>query len=133
MNKVKRDIYEHPASFFHTRLIAFFIDSFIIGIVTWLIFGAGRDLVWFVGFLINFGYHWLFWTTWRGQSPGKRVMSIRIVKIDGTEMTPTEVLLRVVGYYINSAVFMIGWIWAGFDKDSRGWHDYIAGTMVIRE
>jgi uncharacterized RDD family membrane protein YckC len=30
-------------------------------------------------------------------------------------------------------VFFLGFIWVAFDKRKQGWHDKIAGTVVIRE
>jgi uncharacterized RDD family membrane protein YckC len=41
------------------------------------------------------------------------------------------VIVRYIGYYINSFIFMLGWIWAIFDSNKQGWHDKLAGTYVV--
>ena len=41
-------------------------------------------------------------------------------------------IVRYIGYTVNTVVFGIGWIWAAFDKDKQGWHDKLAGTVVIK-
>ena len=41
-------------------------------------------------------------------------------------------ILRLIGYWISAIVFYIGYIWIFIDKRKRGWHDLIAGTVVIK-
>jgi uncharacterized RDD family membrane protein YckC len=41
--------------------------------------------------------------------------------------------LRWVGYIISAAGICLGFIWIIFDRKKQGWHDKIAGTVVIRE
>jgi len=41
-------------------------------------------------------------------------------------------LLRYVGFIIAAIPLLIGLIWAAFDSRKQGWHDKIAGTVVIR-
>jgi uncharacterized RDD family membrane protein YckC len=40
--------------------------------------------------------------------------------------------LRVLGMYVASAVFYLGFIWIFVDKRRRGFHDLIAGTVVVK-
>ncbi|NJO82613.1 MAG: RDD family protein, partial [Blastochloris sp.] len=77
-------------------------------------------------------YHWYFLTQQNGQTPGKRVMGIRVIKNTGAPLTFSDVLVRYIGYIVNSFVFGLGWIWAIFDGQHRGWHDMMAGTIVVR-
>ena len=77
----------------------------------------------------------LFWLRlWRrGLSPGKAVMGIQFVKYDYTEPGLGTALLReVVGKWVSSFVFYLGYIWILFDRYDQGWHDKIAGTYVVR-
>ena len=115
-----------------TRLLAIFIDGIILGIITGLLFGTVGDSSWLIGFVMTLVYNWFFWTRWNGQTPGKRLLKIRVVKADGSDIRSTDALIRATGYYLNSLVIMIGWIWALFDEQKRGWHDILAGTIVVK-
>ncbi len=63
-----------------------------------------------------------------GQTPGKKVMGIRVRKLDGSPITIQTAVIRAIGYYING-IFLIGWIVAVIT--GRGFHDRIAGTEVV--
>jgi uncharacterized RDD family membrane protein YckC len=115
-----------------TRFIALVIDGFILGVITGILFGAGREVGGIISFVVGLAYNWYFWTRQNGQTPGKMVMKIRVVKDDGSALDDTVAIVRYIGYTINSIVFMIGWIWALFDSRGKGWHDLIAGTTVIK-
>ena len=67
-----------------------------------------------------------------GQTPGKRMLGLRVVQAGGEHMTPGIALLRWVGYIISKTPLFLGFIWAAFDGRKQGWHDKIAGTCVIR-
>lgn len=114
------------------RFLAAIIDGIILGVITGLLVGVGREAGGVVSFLIGLLYHGYFWTRQEGQTPGKKAMGIRVVKMDGSPLREADALVRFVGYTINSVVAMIGWIWVFIDKDHRGWHDLFAGTMVVR-
>ncbi len=60
------------------------------------------------------------------------MLGIRVIKTDGSMFTFTDALMRYIGYLINSAAFMIGWLWAFYDEDNQGWHDKLARTYVVR-
>ena len=38
---------------------------------------------------------------------------------------------RYFGYYVSILALFFGFIWIGFDKRKQGWHDKLAGTVVI--
>ncbi len=115
-----------------TRLVALIIDSILVGIIGG-IFGA--DAQWLLGgvmgFVVGVGYQWFFLTRNGGQTPGKMLLGIRVVKTDGTDLTFVDSLLRYVGYLINSPIFMLGWLWSFWDPMRQGWHDKLARTVVV--
>jgi len=117
------------------RVIALIIDSVIVGILGSII-GVGGGAALFGGSLASFvlgvGYQWYFLTQQNGQTLGKMVMDLRVIKTNGTEISDADAALRYVGYLLNSAVLMIGWLWAGLDDNNQGWHDKIAGTYVVK-
>jgi uncharacterized RDD family membrane protein YckC len=39
--------------------------------------------------------------------------------------------MRYIGYFIDSFVFGLGWIWAAFDPERQAWHDKLARTYVV--
>jgi uncharacterized RDD family membrane protein YckC len=81
--------------------------------------------------LVDIVYRVGFWT-WRGQTPGKMLLGIKIVKTDGTPVTFGKALVRYVGTWISGLALCLGYLWVGFDSRKQGWHDKIAGTYVVR-
>ncbi len=132
------------------RLAAYIVDAIAIGVLTavaavlltfvFVVFVAnGSDalaglsilLLLVAVFGISVGYFPYFWAT-RGQTPGMRLFGLRVVRDrDGGPVTAGQAVLRFIGFIINSAAIYIGWIWIFVDARRRGWHDLIAGTVVI--
>ena len=52
---------------------------------------------------------------------------------DGGPITVGPAILRLIGYWIDSLVFYLGFIWILIDSRRRGWHDLIAGTVVVQD
>lgn len=73
-----------------------------------------------------------FWT-WRGQTPGLMLFGLRVAReTDGSPPGFARSVLRFVGYWISWIAFFIGFIWVAFDARKQGWHDKLAGTVVVR-
>lgn len=116
-----------------SRFIALIIDSIIVGIVAGIFGASGQSaLGGIVSFVVGAGYQWYFLTQRDGQTLGKMLLGIRVIKTDGTPISDAEAVLRFVGYYINSIILMLGWIWAIFDAENQGFHDKIARTYVVK-
>ena len=82
--------------------------------------------------VISLLYFPWFWAR-GGSTPGMRLFGLVVVRdIDGAPIGWGTALLRLVGWYVSSLVLYIGFIWIFVDKRRRGWHDLIAGTVVIR-
>ena len=115
------------------RLIALIIDSIILSIIGALLGGlTGEEILGIgSGFIFGVIYNWYFWTQNRGQTPGKMVMGIRVVKTDGSSLNSLEAVVRYIGYYINTFLLFIGWVWAVVDDRNQGFHDKLAGTVVV--
>ena len=78
-------------------------------------------------------YFPFFWAR-GGATPGMKVAGIRVVNDrDGSRIGWGAGLLRLIGFWVSSAVFYLGFIWIFIDKRRRGWHDLIAGTVVIEQ
>jgi uncharacterized RDD family membrane protein YckC len=69
-----------------------------------------------------------------GKTFGMMLTNTRIV--DATEYkTPSmsQSLVRTGGYLIAAAPALIGFLWAALNRKHRGWHDYVSGTVVVRD
>lgn len=115
-----------------TRFMALIIDSIILGFIGGVLTGFAREPGAVLGFIIGVTYQWYFLTQCDGQTLGKQMMGIRVVKVNGAPLETADVIVRYVGYFINTIAFGIGWLWAMFDRDHQGWHDKLAGTYVVR-
>lgn len=74
-----------------------------------------------------------FWIK-KGATPGKMLfgLQIRDLKTGQFLSTPKALLRYLVGYTISGLVLGLGFIWAAFDKKKQGWHDKIAGSVVVK-
>ncbi|HEX3245360.1 MAG TPA: RDD family protein [Chloroflexota bacterium] len=83
-------------------------------------------------FFAWWGYFLLFEMLWNGQTPGKRVFHLRVVRRDGQPISPTASLVRNV---VRAAdmFFLLGLVVMIIDRQSRRLGDLAAGTLVIRE
>jgi uncharacterized RDD family membrane protein YckC len=144
---------------FWRRFIAYMIDGFIIGIIFFVLaiiagiafftgIMSGGNNAWIAGMndpermlsitlwfwlfstLINIAYFTYFHGT-TGRTPGKTLLGVQVVSVEGRPISFGTAFLRSVGYMVSSLFFCLGFIWIGFDKRKQGWHDKIAGTVVI--
>ena len=76
----------------------------------------------------------IFWRRWRGATPGKKFVHIKIVDAKTfKEIDNKQAITRSFGYIVSTLVFLIGFIMVAFRRDKRGLHDLLAGTVVIHE
>ena len=71
--------------------------------------------------------------TQNGQTIGKKLRGIKVVKADGSQFSVVDSILRfVLGYFVSSVVIWLGFIWILIDPNKQGWHDKIASTYVVK-
>lgn len=75
-------------------------------------------------------YHIIF-TTVLGQTPGKILMGLRVLTVNGSRVTFWRAALRMLGYVIAILPLFMGFLWVLIDDRRQGWHDKIAGTFVV--
>ena len=74
----------------------------------------------------------LFWLT-KQATPGKMVFRARVVDArSGETLGVAQSIGRYLGYFVAIIPFCLGLIWVGLDARKQGWHDKLAGTVVIR-
>jgi uncharacterized RDD family membrane protein YckC len=129
-----------------TRAIAFAIDALVIdavaiivGAIVALVFsilppahiadgvavaiGAVAFALWLIGYFTT------FWTA-TGETPGNRLLRIKVQREDGTRLRPRHALARLVGMVL-SAPLLLGFLPILVTERRRGLHDWMAGSVVV--
>lgn len=100
------------------------------GLFSWL-----RRVVDDLGF--GFGWATLYMTvvlSWgKGQTVGKRLLGIRVVRLDGEPITWWTAFERAGGYAAGFATGLLGFAQVYWDANRQAIHDRIVGTVVVRE
>ena len=131
---------------FWMRVLASIIDSMIlvvfIGLIAFAVYGMqyvrlsseGKTLMFdlLVQGLLPALAVIVFWR-YRGATPGKMLISAKIVDAETLRTPSTGQLIGRYFAYIVSCIFMLGFIWIAFDRRKQGWHDKLAGTVVIQD
>lgn len=74
----------------------------------------------------------VFWTC-KSATPGKMVFKAMIVDAKtGKKPTVKQSIIRYLGYFVAMLPLMLGFFWILWDAKKQGWHDKLAGTVVIR-
>ena len=67
-----------------------------------------------------------------GQTPGKMLFRLKVIRVDGQEMTYGRALRRSLCWIVSLLLFSIGFLMIACTRRKRGLHDMLAGTSVIR-
>lgn len=81
--------------------------------------------------ILFFLYFFVFHAA-RGQTPGKKLLGLRVIDAYGARPGLLRTLLRTVAYVLSLAPCSLGFLWIGFDRERRALHDWVAGTYVVR-
>jgi len=74
----------------------------------------------------------LFWN-YRQATPGKMAIGARIVDAKtGGKPSLGQLIGRYFGYFVSILPLFVGLIWVGIDQRKQGFHDMLAGTVVVR-
>lgn len=131
---------------FWPRLGATLIDTILLGIIIWPILTAFYgEAYWlnerFVQGPMDFILSWvfpmvaviLFWLS-KQATPGKMAVSAKIVDAKtGGAPTTGQCIGRYLSYFLAGLPLGLGIIWVAFDARKQGWHDKLAGTVVVRQ
>jgi uncharacterized RDD family membrane protein YckC len=131
---------------FWIRVWASIIDTILLGIVVYpLLTAIYGEAYWegtdFVHGPMDFLISWVlpavavlaFWMA-RQATPGKMAIAARIVDAGtGSKPSTGQLLIRYLGYFVSSIPLGLGIFWVAFDSRKQGWHDKMAGTVVVRK
>jgi uncharacterized RDD family membrane protein YckC len=148
---------EFPLAGIGSRFLAVLIDTLIqtaVAVVLGLMFfglsfvfgGNARSLpssagLWiaailiFAIFLLIYGYFIIFESVWNGQTPGKRLTHLRVIKDSGQPITAIDAVGRNLLRIVDQLPFAygIGVLCAWISPQSKRLGDYVAGTVVVHE
>ena len=86
---------------------------------------------WLIMFLLALT-NFVIFPMFSGQSIGKMLTGIRIVKKDGTPATFLQLLLRhTIGYFLTALTIGLGFLFSALNQKGRALQDLIGGTVVI--
>jgi len=113
----------YPRAGFWERMGAAFLDLVLLCIPAMIVgpFVLIVALAYFAG----------MWA-WKGTTIGGIVLKLQVVRYDGGPVNFLVALVRALAAAFSALVFLIGFFWIGWDRDKQGWHDKIAGTVVVR-
>lgn len=130
------------------RLVAFIIDSIIIGIVAGVIYailiifvvlGGGLFFVWgpilLLGFLLGILelFYFMFMDAYYGGTLGKKILGLRVQMVDGSKVTFEKAFIRNISkiYWLFLLIdWLLGIVTPGKDQRQK-YTDRIAGTTVV--
>ncbi|MGI9456326.1 MAG: RDD family protein [Aeoliella sp.] len=131
------------------RLVAYLIDFIImclvigvVWLVSLLIFGAigqfemGIGIILIASFVVMWFYHGLFEVFWNGQTPGKRSMSLRVLRIDGRPINAGQAVLRNFLRAVDGlpmSTHLVGLVATACNPRYQRLGDLACGTMVVAE
>ncbi|MBA6254423.1 MULTISPECIES: RDD family protein [unclassified Colwellia] len=129
---------------FWSRVGASLIDTIIIIAITYpvliSVYGweylEGDDIIaGYTDFILSFVFPMVaviaYWV-YRQATPGKIAISAKIVDAKtGEKPTLQQYITRYVGYILSIIPFGLGFLCVAWDKKKQGWHDKLAGTVVI--
>ena len=147
------DIQDEAADF-PARVMAFFIDITILGIMLsgcLVMFGLRFAGLTHGGVTINqvagtlffslllslvmppltAGVYFIVMHSLSGQTIGKWIMGLRVVVVPDGRLSAGRAFLRCVGTIISALPLGAGFLWAVIDREHMTWHDKLASTRVI--
>lgn len=89
----------------------------------------------FVGFVIYAGYFAVFESIWSGQTPGKRLVALRVIDVSGRPVTVYGALIRNILRIVDQipAIYAVGIVSVLVTRRNQRLGDLAAGTVVVHE
>jgi uncharacterized RDD family membrane protein YckC len=118
--------YNLPKATFWERMGAGLLDLVLVGFLNAIVGGPP------LGFILALAYFAGMWA-WKRTTVGGIVVGLRVARMDGKPVTFAVALVRALGGAFSMCVLFLGFLWIAWDRDRQGWHDKLAGTIVLRQ
>jgi uncharacterized RDD family membrane protein YckC len=119
------DVLSYPKAGFWERMAAAFLDVVLVSILGAM---THEPVLWL---LISLAYFAGMWT-WKGTTIGGIVLGLKVARLDGRPLTFVVALVRALAAAFSVIILFLGFLWIAWDADKQGWHDRIAGTVVLQ-
>lgn len=127
---------------FLIRLVAFFALYLVVTIIAGFQVGIAWGFITY--FALDIFYGGFFETVWNGQTPGKRMLNLRVVTIHGEPISPYQAVLRNIlriadgfPYFGASAIgvplYQVGLFTMMANRRYQRVGDLVCGTIVVTE
>jgi uncharacterized RDD family membrane protein YckC len=132
-----------------SRFLAWLVDALAV-VVLWLMGalagtvlesrreGLGMAVLFLWAFVVSWGYFLLFEWLWQGQTPGKRLLGIRVIQWQGTAINFYQAAVRTILRVADAlplphplGIGLVGFTVAACNRESRRLGDLAAGTLVV--
>jgi uncharacterized RDD family membrane protein YckC/cytoskeletal protein CcmA (bactofilin family) len=114
-----------PRAGFWIRMAALLVDVLVVAVVVGMV--SNEDMFpWAIA-----GYGALMWKL-KGTTIGGTLCNLQVVRLDGRELDWPTAIVRALSCYLSLIIAGLGFLWIAFDEQRQGWHDKIAGTVVVR-
>ena len=125
------------AAIIDSVLVSLILIPILVSVYGWKYFEPGGSATGLVNFLLSWVFPAIaviaFWIL-RSATPGKMVIGARIVDArTGAPPSTAQCIGRYFGYFLSTFPLGLGLIWVGIDSRKQGWHDKLAGTVVVRK
>ena len=144
---------EYPLASAGSRFLALGLDTLLqlagfalLGLIAMLVAaadaGTGRPfgpwalaVLLLAAFALYYGYFAVFEALWAGQTPGKRVVGIRVIGVSGRPLSPFEAILRSLVRIVDQmpGFYAVGVLSIFFTSRNQRLGDLAAGTVVVHE
>jgi uncharacterized RDD family membrane protein YckC len=114
-----------PKAGFWIRMVALLVDVVIVAIVT------SRDHSHDVFLPAIAAYGALLWK-FKGATVGDIIFGIKVIRADGAPIDWVTAIVRALACFLSLIFVGLGFLWIAFDPEKQGWHDKIAGTVVVK-
>jgi uncharacterized RDD family membrane protein YckC len=114
------------------RFFATVIDALLLILVSVIFIGLLGQMGVVLSIVFSALYHWYCWTHFTGQTPGKKIINIRIIKADGSEINDTDAFVRYFAGWLSVITVGVGWLMMQNNSHRQALHDKIAATVVVK-
>jgi len=105
-------------------------EDYVLSVGTDLLLGRFSSVFSWGAFFVGWFTLWVRLT--RGKTPGKTLMRLKVIRLDGKSLSWWDAFARAGGYGASTATVLLGFLEAVWHPNRQAMHDKIAGTVVLK-